>query len=79
MAFRYRPDAAREIFGFDEAHPIAELDRFLPELAADRPALYTPLGLFAAWDQKISGVLNEVRKRCAPALPRRKRSSTCGR
>jgi Xaa-Pro aminopeptidase len=46
--FRYGPDAAREIFGFDEAHPIAELDRFLPDLAADRPALYTPLGLFAA-------------------------------
>jgi Xaa-Pro aminopeptidase len=61
--FRYGPDAAREIFGFDEAHPIAELDRFLPDLAADRPALYTPLGLFAAWDQKVSGVLNEVRKR----------------
>ena len=61
--FRYGPDAAREIFGFDEAHSIAELDRFLPDLAADRPALYTPLGLFSAWDQKISGVLNEVRKR----------------
>ena len=25
--FRYGPDAAREIFGFDEAHPIAELRR----------------------------------------------------
>jgi Xaa-Pro aminopeptidase len=25
-----RPDAAREIFGFDEAHPIAELDRSCP-------------------------------------------------
>ncbi len=24
--FRYGPDAAREIFGFDEAHAIAELD-----------------------------------------------------
>ena len=61
--FRYGPDAAREIFGFDEAHPIAELDRFLPDLAADRPALYTPLGLFAAWDQKVSDLLNEVSKR----------------
>src|SRR5213076_780875 len=61
--FRYGPDAAREIFGFDEAHPISELDRFLPDLAADRPALYTPLGLFPDWDQKVSGVLNEVRKR----------------
>ena len=61
--FRYGPDAAREIFGFDEAHPIAELDRILPELAADRPALYTPIGLFAAWDRKITDLLNEVRKR----------------
>jgi len=61
--FRYGPDAAREIFGFDEAHPVAELDKILPDLAADRPALYTPLGLFAAWDRKITGVLNEVRSR----------------
>jgi len=61
--FRYGPDAAREIFGFDEAHPIDELDGLLPDLAADRPALYTPLGLFAPWDHKISNLLNEVRKR----------------
>ena len=61
--FRYGPDAAREIFGFDEAHPIAELDKILPNLAADRPAVYTPLGLFAPWDRKISDLLNEVRNR----------------
>jgi Xaa-Pro aminopeptidase len=61
--FRYGPDAAREIFGFDEAHAITELDKILPDLAADRPALYTPLGLFAAWDRKITGLLNEVRER----------------
>jgi len=61
--FRYGPDAAREIFGFDEAHPIDELDRLLPDLAADRPALYTPLGLFAEWDRRVTDVLNEVRAR----------------
>jgi Xaa-Pro aminopeptidase len=61
--FRYGPDAARDIFGFDETHPIAELDRMLPDLAADRPALYTPLGLFATWDRKVSDLLNEVRGR----------------
>ncbi len=61
--FRYGPDAAREIFGFDEAHSIVELDRALPDLAADRPALYTPVGLYAAWDRKIADVLNEVRAR----------------
>jgi Xaa-Pro aminopeptidase len=61
--FRYGPDAAREIFSFDEAHPIAELDRALPDLAADQPALYTPLGLFPAWDHRITALLNEVRNR----------------
>ncbi len=61
--FRYGPDAAREIFGFDEAHPIGELDGVLPDLASDRPALYTPLGLFAAWDRKVTDLLNEVRNR----------------
>src|SRR6266545_3800661 len=61
--FRYGPDAAREIFGFDEAHPISELDERLPVLAADQPALYTPLGLFADWDKRITDLLNEVRNR----------------
>jgi Xaa-Pro aminopeptidase len=61
--FRYGPDAAREIFGFDEAHPIAALATKLPELAADRPALFTPLGLFESWDRKVSELLNEVRNR----------------
>jgi Xaa-Pro aminopeptidase len=61
--FRYGPDAAREIFGFDEAHPISDLDRVLPDLAADRPALYTPLGLFAGWDRRVTELLNEVRNR----------------
>jgi Xaa-Pro aminopeptidase len=61
--FRYGPDAAREIFGFDEAHPIAELEAKLPELASDRPALFTPVGLFEPWDRKVSATLNEVRAR----------------
>jgi Xaa-Pro aminopeptidase len=61
--FRYGPDAAREMFGFDDAHPIGELDRMLPDLASDRPAVYTPLGLFPWWDRKITEVLNEVRGR----------------
>jgi len=61
--FRYGPDAAREIFGFDEAHPIESLAQKLPELACDRPALFTPLGLFEPWDRKVSELLNEVRNR----------------
>ena len=33
--FRYGPEAAREIFGFDEAHPISELKTTLPDLARE--------------------------------------------
>jgi Xaa-Pro aminopeptidase len=61
--FRYGPDAAREIFGFDAAHPITELDTILPDLAGNMPALYTPLGLFTAWDRKVTDLLNTVRGR----------------
>jgi Xaa-Pro aminopeptidase len=61
--FRYGPDAAREIFGFDEAHPISALRERLPDLAADRPALFTPLGLFRDWDREVTDLLNEVRTR----------------
>src|SRR5437763_2468180 len=61
--FRYGPDAAKEIFGFDEAHSIAELKSRLPDIAADRPALFTPLGLFNDWDRQITELLNEVRAR----------------
>ena len=61
--FRYGPEAACEIFGFDEAHPISALREKLPELASDRPALFTPLGLFDAWDRRVTELLNEVRGR----------------
>src|SRR5438067_78548 len=61
--FRYGPDQAREIFGFDEAYPIAELSAKLADWTCDRPALYTPLGLYPAWDDTITKTLNEVRNR----------------
>ncbi len=61
--FRYGPAAACEIFDFDEAHSIADLPKVLPDLAADRPALYTPVGLYPGWDQQVTQLLNEVRAR----------------
>jgi Xaa-Pro aminopeptidase len=61
--FRYGPDAACEIFGFDEAHPIDALAEKLPALASDQPALFTPLGQFEAWDRRVTQLLNEVRGR----------------
>ena len=61
--FRYGPDAAREIFGFDEAYSIGDFPAKLADLTGDRPALYTPLGLYPHWDETITAALNEVRNR----------------
>ena len=61
--FRYGPEAAKDIFGFDEAHPIGELDSRLADLAGDRPALFTPVGFSEQWDRQVSALLNEVRSR----------------
>ena len=61
--FRYGPEAAREVFGFDEAHPIEDMKARLPELAADRPAVFTPLGLFGDWDRQVTDLLNVFRGR----------------
>lgn len=66
--FRYGPEAAREIFGFDEAYPIAKLDELLPRLLADQPAVYTALGLDQAWDQRIVGWLNRVREQARSGM-----------
>jgi Xaa-Pro aminopeptidase len=61
--FRYGPEAAKELFGFDAAYPIGELDSRLSDLAADRQVLFTPLGMLESWDRRVSQVLNEVRAR----------------
>ncbi|MFN3883890.1 MAG: aminopeptidase P N-terminal domain-containing protein, partial [Rhodocyclaceae bacterium] len=59
--FRYGPDAAREIFGFDAAHPVGEFDARLPELLADQPTLWYAFGHDAEWDARIAKALNAVR------------------
>jgi Xaa-Pro aminopeptidase len=59
--YRHGPEMAREMFGFDEAYPYAELDNRLPELIANQEALHTPVGADAGWDQRVAGWLNAVR------------------
>src|SRR5688500_4402147 len=59
--YRYGPEMAREMFGFDEAYPYAELDARLPELIANQEVLHTPVGSDPAWDLRIAGWLNAVR------------------
>jgi Xaa-Pro aminopeptidase len=59
--FRYGPDQAREIFGFDEAHPITELDELMPQLLADQPAIFCDVGSDGDWDSRVIGWINKVR------------------
>ncbi len=59
--FRYGPDQAREIFGFDEAHPISELDELMPQLLADQPAIFCDVGSDGDWDSRVIGWINKVR------------------
>jgi len=58
---RYGPDAAPKAFGIDEAYSINTLDEQLPKLLQNQSALYTPIGLDKAWDERIIGWLNRVR------------------
>ncbi|HET9113326.1 MAG TPA: Xaa-Pro aminopeptidase [Burkholderiales bacterium] len=59
--FRYGPAAAAELFGFDEAYSITQLDERLPGLLADQAVLHYALGADAAWDARVIGWLNTVR------------------
>src|ERR1044072_180889 len=59
--FRYGPELARDMFGFDEAYSIAVLDTRMPELLANQDELHTPVGSDASWDVRIAGWLNAVR------------------
>ncbi len=61
--FRHGPEAAGDAFGFDEAHSITRLDALMPELIADRDALYCHLGADAAWDARVTDWINQVRGR----------------
>jgi Xaa-Pro aminopeptidase len=61
--FRYGPEAARELFGFDEAHPVGELDAAAPKLLENQAAIHYPVGSDADWDAHVMRWLNLVRGR----------------
>ena len=61
--FRHGPQGARERFGFDEAHSIAQLDQMMPELLANQPIVHYAPGADAAWDARVLGWLNAVREK----------------
>jgi len=58
--FRYGPQAACKMFGFDAAYPIAQLDDKLIELMGNQSALFHPLGAHAVWDDRILALRTRV-------------------
>ncbi|HYR05153.1 MAG TPA: Xaa-Pro aminopeptidase [Gallionella sp.] len=66
--YRAGPDAAREQYGFDAAHPIAQLDEKLAELMGNQPALFYPVGNDAAWDQRILKSRSEVQAKARSGI-----------
>jgi len=61
--FRLGPAAAKEVLGFDEAHPIGRLDALMPELLANQRKVFCHVGADGAWDARVLGWINEVRNR----------------
>ncbi len=59
--FRFGPAAARRRFGFDEAHPIDELDARMPALLANRPAIFHALSADESLDARLRGWLGAAR------------------
>ncbi|ACT49830.1 aminopeptidase P N-terminal domain-containing protein [Methylovorus glucosotrophus] len=59
--FRHGPAGALAEFGVDEAYSISELDTRIPALLANQPELYFSLGADAAWDQRVTGWINQLR------------------
>lgn len=59
--FLWGPEAARTMFGVDEAWPISELDQRLPELLQDQDQLFTLLGHSREWDERVAVWVNQLR------------------
>ncbi len=58
---RYGPEAAREAFGFDEAHTSGDLTARLPKLLLGQPRLWSPLGQENVWDRRLLAALKSAR------------------
>jgi Xaa-Pro aminopeptidase len=71
--FRWGPKAAKSTFGFDAVWPIAQLDKRMPDLLSDQPALHYRASADVAWDARVLGWLRTVKAKArsgvsAPAL-----------
>ena len=58
--YRWGPEAAKQAFGFDQAHPISALPAMLPALLANQPAVYHAMGQAAA-DTSLQAAYASIR------------------
>ena len=56
-------EGAREAFGADEAFPIGELEKHLPELLENRRCVYFPIGEEAGLDRQVMAAVRNIRGR----------------
>jgi Xaa-Pro aminopeptidase len=66
--FRQGPESAKKLFQFDDAYPLDEIDRVLPQLIENKDTIYTPLGVNTQWDTKMMGWLNQTRSRAREGI-----------
>ena len=59
--FRHGPQGALEVFGFDEAYSISQLDEMLPKLMGNQAKLFYSLGADCHWDAWVTGLLSKVK------------------
>jgi len=57
------PEAAVEVYGMDEAYPVSEVPKRLPELLHDRIRIFHDLGRNPGFDAQLIGWLNEFREK----------------
>ncbi|PPE69621.1 aminopeptidase P N-terminal domain-containing protein [Caldimonas thermodepolymerans] len=60
---RLGPEAAPGALGVDEAFPVELLDEYLPQLMANRRAVWFPFGVHEGLEQRVEGWLAAVRAR----------------
>ncbi len=61
--FRFGPEAAREHFSFDAAHPVSSLDQELALLMENQESVFYPMGADAEWDQRMLKLREAVQRK----------------
>jgi len=56
-------DGARDIFMADEAHPIPDLEKLLPDLLLSRDTIHYPMGINKKFDKILFRAINQIRSK----------------